>query len=186
MDLNSAEDSILVRMMFGLTVAVLCLSIGFHHALKRTLARVSDSLVTSLVVVDHVDNIMNQLDRLTTDQRAFLSTGDDRFSEIVVESIMGIDRNLESLEVEAKKDHRLLEPVGKLSQSINWVMDSMGKSFQVQQTAGAAVAIAYLDDDASVDGAKDDAARLRRLATESLFAGVRSESRMKSILNVLF
>jgi len=186
MDLNSAEDSKLVRMMFGLTIVVVCLSIGFHHALKRTMAQVSDSLVGGLVVVDHVDNIVNQLDRLTTDQRAFLSTGDDRFSEVVVESIMGIDRNLESLEIEAKKDHRLVEPVSKLSQSINWVMDSMGKSFQVQQTAGAAVAIAYLDDDASVDGAKDDATRLRRLATDSLFARMRSESRTKSILNVLF
>ena|SRR5271166_5908453 len=186
MDLNSAEDSKLVRMMFGLTVVVICLGIGFHHALKRTLAQVSDSLVGGLVVVDHVDTIVNQLDRLTTDQRAFLSTGDDRFSEIVVESIMGIDRNLESLEIEAKKDHRLQEPVDKLGQSLNWVMDSMGKSFQVQQTAGAAVAIAYLDDDASADDAKDDAARLRRLATDSLFDRVRSESRIKSILNLLF
>jgi CHASE3 domain sensor protein len=186
MDLNLAEDSKLVRMVFGLTIVVICLSVGFHHALKRTMAQVSNSLVGGLVIVDHVDNIMNQLDRLTTDQRAFLSTGDDRFAEVVVESIMGIDRNLESLEVEAKKNQRLREPVGKLSQAISWVMDSMGKSFQVQQTAGAAVAIAYLDDDASVDGAKDEAARLRRLATDSLFDRMRSESKMRSILNVLF
>jgi hypothetical protein len=186
MDLNSAEDSKSVRLLFGLAIVVLCLGIGFHHALKRTLSQVSDSLVGSLVVVDHVDSIVNQLDRLNIDQRAFLSTGDDRFSEVVVESIMGIDRNLESLEVEARKDRRLIDPVGKLSQSIGGVMDSMGKSFQVEKTAGAAVAIAYLDDDPSVDGAKGDALRLRRMATDGVFARMRNESRIKSILNVLF
>jgi len=185
MELSSAEDSKLVRMMCGLTVVVICLGNGFHDELKRTLAQLSDSLVGGLVVVDHVDNIVNQLDGLTTEERAFLSTGDDRFSQGMVESIMGIDGNLESLEVEAIKDKGLSAPVKKLSQSINVVMDSMSESFQVQKIAGAAVAIAYLDHDASVDGAKDDAARLRRLATDSLFARVRGESWMKSILDVL-
>lgn len=186
MDLNSAEDSKTVRMMFGLTVVVICLGIGFHHALRRALAQVSDSLVGGFVVVDHVDSIVNELDRLTIDQRAFLSTGDDRFSENVVESIMRIDRNLESLESAADKDERLREPVGRLTRSVNWVMDSMGKSFQVQQTAGNAVAIAFLDDDDSVEDAKGDALRLRALATEGVFDRVRCEGRMQSILRVLF
>ncbi|MGO9056838.1 MAG: CHASE3 domain-containing protein [Candidatus Binataceae bacterium] len=186
MDLNSAEDSKTVKAMLGVTVVVICLGIGFHHALKRSLMRVSDSFIGGLTVVDHVDSIVNQLDRLTIDQRAFLSTGDDRFSENVVESIMGIDRNLESLEVAANKDPRLRSPVAELSHSINWVMDSMGKSFQIQQTSGAAVAIALLDDDPSVDGAKGEARRLRAVATDDVFDRVRSESRMRSILNVLF
>lgn len=186
MDLNSAEDSKTVRMLFGATVVVICLGIGFHHTLKRVLARVNDSLIGGLMVVDHVDSIVNQLDRLTIDQRAFLSTGDDRFSQNVAESVMGIDRNLESLRVAANKDQRLRNPVDRLCRAVNWVMDSMGKSFQVQQTNGSAVAIALLDDDASVEGAKDEAVQLRTLATNSVLDGVRSESRMKSILKVLF
>jgi hypothetical protein len=172
MNLSSAEYPKAVEIMFGLTFVIICLSIGVHHEFERTLAQVSDSIVGGLVVVDHVDNIVNELDRLTAHERAFLSTGDDRFSQVVVESIMGIDLNLEFLKVAAIKDRRLGGAVNKLSQSISVVMDSMGKLFQVQKTAGAAVAIAYLDDDVSVDSAKDDAVRLRRLATESLFAAI--------------
>jgi CHASE3 domain sensor protein len=175
-ELSSAEDTKLVGLICGLVVVIACLSIGVHHEFKRILAQVSDALVGSLVIVEHVDNIVNQLDRLTTNERAFLSTGDDRCSQRVGESIMGINLNLEYLEVAATKDRRLSAAVNKLSQSINIVMDSMGQLFQVQKMAGAAVAIAYLDDDISVDCAKDYAAQLRRLATECLFVRVRGES----------
>jgi CHASE3 domain sensor protein len=186
MDLNLAEDSITLRVMFGAGLVIICLGIGFYHALNRSLAHVHDSFVGGLGVVDHVDNLLMQLDRLNTDQRAFLSTGDDRFSEDVVESIMGIDRNLESLRAAADKDQRLRKPVDSLDRSINWVLDSMGRAFEIERTAGTAVAIALLDDDSSVDGAKDDAQKLRTVATNGVFDRLRSERRIRSIFNILF
>ena len=95
MDPYSAEDSWTIRGL-GLALVVICLAIGFHYALNRTLTKVNDSVTGGFLVVEHVDAIVDDLDRLTLNQRAFLGTGDERFSQDVVESVMGIERHLDS------------------------------------------------------------------------------------------
>src|SRR5215469_5732841 len=97
MDLESAEDSKIVRMACGLAAVVICLSLGFRLVLNQALSKVTNSVTGGLIVVENCDAILDNLDRLNINQRAFLSTGDDRYSEDVAESVIAISSNLESL-----------------------------------------------------------------------------------------
>jgi CHASE3 domain sensor protein len=186
MDLSTAEDSAIVRIGFGLALVVICLAIGFRFALNRSLTKVSNSLIGGFLILDHVDNILDDLDRLSLNQRAFLSTGDERFSQDVVESVMGIERQIDSLQQIARKGARLHAPVNQLARAIDWALDSLGRSNELEQTSGAAVAIALLDNDESIEDAKEVAQELRRQATDGVFDRVRTERKIKSILDVLF
>jgi hypothetical protein len=186
MDPNSAEDSRTLRVVMGLALVVICLSLGFRYAHDRSLAKVNSSLTGGFLVLGHVGSVMDDLDRLSIDQRAYLSNGDERFSEDLVESVMDLRRNMESLKEVAGRRSRLTVPVAKLDRHIGWVLNSLGQSFDVQRLAGGAAAIAYLDADTSIDDAKSEAQSLKDQATAGVFNRVRSERRMKSILEVLF
>jgi len=186
MDLNSAEDSRIVRTGFALALVVICLAIGFHCALNRSLTKVNDSLTGGFLILEHVDSILDDLDRLSLNQRAFLGTGDERFSQDVVESVMEIERHMDSLQQIARKGARLRPPIDNLARAIDWALDSLGKSNEIEQTSGAAVAIALLDNDESLEDAKDVAQRLRRQATDGVFDRVQTERKMKAILDVIY
>jgi CHASE3 domain sensor protein len=186
MELYSAEDSRIVRSGFGLALVILCLVIAFSHAHIRSLTKIGDSLTSSLVVVDHVDSVLNDLDRLSVDQRAFLSTGDDHFSQDVAESAIALSHQVNFLNVLVAKKIPLQAPVAKLALELRWALNAVGRSYDIQEMAGSAAAIAYLDTDPSIFDAKLDAEQLRSRATDSLFDRVRAERRVKAIMEVLF
>jgi hypothetical protein len=56
------------------------------HAYDRSLEKVNDSFVQGLIVVEQLGVIADTLVRLSVDQEAFLSTGDQRFQDGVIES----------------------------------------------------------------------------------------------------
>ncbi len=186
MDLTFAEDSRIVRMMCVLAAAVICLAISFRFVLNQTLATVTNSVTGGLIVVENVDSILDNLDRLNINQRAFLSTGDDRFSEEVAESVIGISTNLESLKQISVNGEPLQRRVGKLSHRIDWALESVEKTYELQQSFGAGVAIALLDNDDAVTEAKIEALSLKKLATDGMFDRVRTQRKMRSVLEVLF
>ncbi len=186
MDLTSAEDSKFIRILCILTMAVICLAISFRFVLNHTLNRVSNSVTGGLIVVENVDSIVDNLDRLNNNQRAYLSTGDDRFSEEVAESIIAISSDLEALKQVSVKGEPLRRRVRNLSHQIDWVLDSMEKTYEVQQSAGNAVAVALLDNDESVTEAKMAAMSLKKTATDGMFDRVRNERKMRSVFEVLF
>jgi CHASE3 domain sensor protein len=185
-DLNSAEDSKIVKMACALAAAVMCLAICFRLVLNHTLTKFTVSLTEGLVVADDIDSILDDLDLLGINQRAFLSSGDDRFSDDVAESVTGLISHLESLKQVSVNGEPLRRRTGKLSHSIDWVLESVGKSFELQQTSGSAVAIAALDNDDAIKDAKMEALALKTLATNGVFDRMRSEREMRSILEVLF
>src|SRR5579871_4800140 len=123
MDLSSAEDSKIVRVSCAVIAAMICLSICFRFVLNHTLTTVTRSVTGGLIVVENVDSIMDNLDRLNINQRAFLSTGDDRFSEEVAESVIGISSSLESLKQISIKGEPLQRRVTKLSHRIDWALE---------------------------------------------------------------
>jgi CHASE3 domain sensor protein len=186
MDLSSAEDSKIVRTAGLLAAVVICLVISFHFVLNHTLSRVSNSVTGGLIVVENVDSIVDNLDRLNNNQRAYLSTGDDQYSEEVAESVIAITSNLEALKQISVNGQPLARRINELSHQIDWVLDSMEKSYEVQKTAGSAVAIALLDNDDAVMDAKMNALSLKKVATDGVFDRVRTERKMRSILQVLF
>jgi CHASE3 domain sensor protein len=185
MDPYSAEDSWTIRGL-GLALVVICLAIGFHYALNRTLSKVNASVTGGFLVVEHVDAIVDDLDRLTLNQRAFLGTGDERFSQDVVESVMGIERHLDSLNQLKTRGPRVRSAITKLERAVGWALDSLGKSNDLNQSMGSGIAIALLDNDDSIDDAKRVAQELRKEVTDGVFDRVRTERKMKAILDVLF
>jgi CHASE3 domain sensor protein len=186
MDLVSAEDSKIVRMACLLAVVIICLSICFRFVLNHTLTTVTNSVTGSLIIVENCDSLMDDLNRLNINQRAFLSTGDDRYSEEVAESVIDISTNLESLKQISVRGESLRHRVGKLSSKIDWALASIGKTYDLQKTVGSAVAIALLDNDDAIDDAKMEAVSLKKLATDGMLDRVETERKMRSILEVLF
>jgi hypothetical protein len=98
MDLSAAEDSYVVRLACGLALAIGGLILCARFALDRTFIEVRRAVIGGLIVVEKADSITGDLDRLATSQRAFLSTGDERFAVEVAESIMALSYDLGTLE----------------------------------------------------------------------------------------
>jgi CHASE3 domain sensor protein len=186
MDLSSAEDSKIVRTAALLAAVAICLIMCFHFVLNRTLNTVSNSVTGGLIVVENVDSIVDNLDRLNNNQRAYLSTGDDQYSEEVAESVIALSSDLEGLKQISVNGKPLQARIAELSHRIDVALDSMQKTYEIQKTAGSAVAIALLDNDDSVMDAKMDALSLKKLATDGMFDRVRTQRKMRSILQVLF
>jgi CHASE3 domain sensor protein len=186
MDLNSAEDSKIIRIACAVAAAIICLSICFRIVLNHTLTTVTRSVTGGLIAVESLDSISGNLDRLAINQRAFLSTGDDRFSEEVAESVIGISTDLEALKQVSIKGEPLQRRVGMLSRRIDWALGSVEKTYELQQNFGAAVAIALLDNDDSIEQAKLEARSIKKAATDGMFDRVQTERKMRSILEVLF
>jgi CHASE3 domain sensor protein len=87
--------------------AIICLAIWFRFVVNRTVTKVAHSMTGGLSLIDNIDSVMNNLDRLSMNQRAFLYTGDERFAGQVAESIMAISNNLESLKQISLNDESL-------------------------------------------------------------------------------
>lgn len=169
-----------------LAAAIICLSICFRFVLNHTLTKVTNSMTGSLIVVENCDSLLDDLDRLNVNQRAYLSTGDDRYSEEVAESVIEISSNLESLKHVSVRGESLRLRVRKLSGKIDWALASVEKSYDLQQTVGSGVAIALLDNDEALDDAKMEVVSLKKLATDGMLDRVQTERKISSILEVLF
>jgi CHASE3 domain sensor protein len=186
MDLISAEDSKIVRWACALAAATICLSICFRFVLNHTLTKVTNSVTGGLIVVETVDSMLDSLDRLNMNQRAYLSTGDERYSEEVAESVIAISADLEALKRISVNGEPLRRRIAKLSHRIDWALQSVEKTYELKQTVGSGVAIALLDNDDAIPEAKMDAVSLKKLATDGMFDRVETERKIRSILEVLF
>jgi CHASE3 domain sensor protein len=169
-----------------LAAALICLSLCFRFVLNQTLTTVTNSVTGSLIIVENCDSLVDDLNRLNINQRAFLSTGDDRYSEEVAESVIEISTNLESLKQVSVNGESLRSRVRKLSGKIDWALASIEKTYDLQKTVGSGVAIALLDNDDAVEDAKMETVSLKKLATDGMLDRVQTERKIRSILEVLF
>lgn len=183
--LSSDAIPAVIRLGSALALLVLCLGIAFQYALNRVLSRIHASTNRGLLIIDDADSITDGLDRLSLSQRSFLRTRDLQFSQDVAQSVVGIDRDIDSLRRIVVKPGRLREATLKLSGNIDWALKSLGRCNDVERSEGAAAALAYLDNDVSIDDARTQAQQVTRLAAEDLFDRVRAEHRML-IFDVLF
>ncbi len=188
MDLDSAEDSTIVTMASGLAVIAICLAIGFRSALDRSLSKLSPSLERGFAVVEQADDILSDLDRLRISQRAFLFTDEDRFSQNVIDSATGLIEHVDALKQFPAPSPALRRQIARLSHSVDWVLDTVGQSNELQHSLGTAVALALLDADGdhSIQDAKLDAMELKKLVTNRVVDRVGIEHKLRSILDVLF
>jgi CHASE3 domain sensor protein len=186
MDLTSTADSKAVRIACALALATICLAISFRSALRHSSVTVKRSVVSGVTAVEKIDSIMSNLNRLTVNQRAFLSTGDEYFTEEVAESIMTMSHDIDTLTQISTNRAPLQRYVTTLSHRLKLAMDSIRETYDLQQHFGSTVAIEVLDDDDAVDNAKQTALLLKRIATDGMFDRVKTEYGWGSFLNVLF
>jgi CHASE3 domain sensor protein len=186
MDLTSAEDSNAVRIACGLVLAIICIAMCSRFALNHTFIKVEHSVAGGLTVVETIDSIVENLDLLTMNQRAFLYTGDEHFTEEVAVSVMTMDHDIDTLEQISTNRALLRSYVTILSHRIKLALDSIRETYDLQQHFGATVAIALLDDDDAIDSAKQEALSIKRVATDGMFDRVQTECRLRSILGLLF
>jgi len=186
MDLSSIEDSKTVSMACGLALAVICLAMWFRFVLNRTVTKVTHSMTGEMIVIENIDSIMNHLDCLRMSQRAFLFTRDEHFSGQVAESAMAISNNLAGLRQISINNEAWQGKLTKLSHRIDWALDSIEKTYELQQRFGSSAAIALLDDDCAVEDAKREALSLKRFTTDGMFERVQTEGEIGSILEKLF
>jgi CHASE3 domain sensor protein len=186
MEPDSFEDYGIVRLGFGLALVVLCLEIAFHCARNRSLTRVENSVHGAFLIVNDVDSIVDSLDRLSLNQRSFLRTGDLHFSQDVAESVVGIDRHLDSLRIIAHNGSPLRDSIGAMDRAIGLALHSLRRLNEIEKSKGPAEAIVLLDRDESIDEARSEAGHLRKLATERAFDRVRTERQVRSMLDQLF
>ncbi len=92
-----------------------------------------------------------------------------RFTQDVVESVMGIERHLDSLDQLKPRGARVRNAITKLERSVAWALDSLGKSNDLNQSMGSGIAIALLDNDDSIDDAKRVAQELRKEVSDGVF-----------------
>ena len=182
MDLTSIEDSMSVRIAAGVAVTAICLAIGFRSALSLSLGKIVISLTRGVTVVEKVDDIVDDLDRLRVSQRAFLYTGEDRFAQGVIESATGLIENVSALKQLTAPSSALARQIARVSHSVDWALDLVGESNDLQHYFGTAAAVTLLDDDGdhSIGSAETAAMQLKKLATKSR-SGTGSHRRQAAI-----
>jgi CHASE3 domain sensor protein len=188
MDLNSVEDSAIVRMAAGVALIAICLAIGFRSALSLSLGKVATSLTRGVTVVEKVDDIVDDLDRLRVSQRAFLCTGEDRFAQGVIESATELIENVGDLKQLTAPSSALARQIAHVSHSVDSALELVGESNDLQHYFGTDAAVTLLDDDGdhSIESAETDAIALKKLATSRVLERVRIEGKLRSVLEVVF
>ncbi len=188
MNLDSADDSNLLRLAAGAVLLIICLATAFSLALDRIFSKVSKSLVSSFAAVEHADDIVDDLDRLRIDQRAFLSTGEDCYSEDIIESATQIISHIDALEQLPVHGQALSRQIARLSDSVHSALNVVGLSNNLQQDWGTAAALALLDRDGynAIETARMDAVEVRRLATDRAMHRVSVDRKPRSVLGTLF
>jgi CHASE3 domain sensor protein len=188
MDLSSVEDSATVKAAAGLVLALICLGLCFRFVLHRSVGAIDKSVTGGFVVIEHVDDIVDDLDQLRINQRAFISTGGESFSDGVAENISGIIADMNALEQLRLNDQLMQRQIGQVSRSVDRVFTSVGRANQLQQLFGTEAALALFDDDGDrcILSAKIDAMLLKRLATQQVLHRMTLQRRMRALLDVLF
>jgi hypothetical protein len=158
----SAEKYPWMSILLGLALVFVWGVISLAHAYDRSLTRMNDSFTQSFMIADRLGGILDALSRLSVDQQAFLSTGDARFQDGVIESGEALTIDIGMLNSLAAKAELQRPPIASLSRSVDQVLNLVGESDGVRQRRGASAALAYFDSrEIAIAEAKLQAGQLR-------------------------
>ena len=136
--------------------------ISLGHAYDRNLTKMKDSVDQGFMLVGRLDGALDALARLRVDQQAFLSTGDERFQDGVIESVETLTIDIAVLNSLAAKNKSERALLFSLSRSIEQVLGSVGESDHIMELRGKAEAVAFFDSqEDSIPDAKGQAEQLR-------------------------
>jgi hypothetical protein len=148
--------------------------VSLAHAYARGLAKVTDSFTQGFIVEEQLGAMLEALTHLSVDQEAFLSTGDQRFQDGVVESAQTLELDMYMLQL--AYGTKLQRPLlNSLSRSIDLVMGSVAESDDIRDVRGRLAAVTFFDSqEAAISVAKSQADRLIIDITACLSDRVRS------------
>ncbi len=146
-----------VTVAFALLFLWSVISLG--DAYDRRMAEANESFTAAFRVVGRLDMIAVALDH---DQQAFLSTGEERFQDGVVENIQTLELGVDALTSLAARStsHRGL--LLALSRSIEQVIASAAESDRIREAGNRAAAVAFFESkELEISQAKSQVAQLR-------------------------
>ena len=182
----SSEKYPWLSLLLGLALMFVWGVMSLAHAYDRGLAEVNDSLIQGFMAVEQIGVVVDALGRLSVDQEAFLSTGDLRFQDGVIESAetLAIDQGrLNSLVASSKSQRSLLN---SLSRSIEQVLGSVAESDEIRDMRGRVAAVAFFQSkQAAISDAKSQAGQLRIAITGCISDRLRSARSTSALFQTL-
>lgn len=170
----SSEKYHWLSLWLGFALASVWVMVSLAHSYDLNLTRVNDSFTQGFIVTGRLGAILDALDRLGVDQQAFLSTGDARFQDGVIESAETLELNIDMLNAHAAGSKSPSPVLSGLSDSIKQVLDSVGESDHIRDARSRAAASAFFESrDGAISLAKWQANQLRVETTHSMSAQVR-------------
>jgi len=150
-------------------------AVSLANAYDRSLVKINDSYSQALKVVGRLDAIRDALARLNIDEEAFLSTGDERFQDGVIESVESLTIGMGMLNSMAASNELERALLTRLFRSIEQVLGSVAESDNVRDTRGRAAAVAFFESkQATISLAKWHADQLRIESTACVSERIRS------------
>ena len=185
MDLSSEKFPWLYLLLgFALMSAWAVISVANAH--QRSLARVNDSFTEGSMIADRLGGISDDLARLGVDQQAFLSTGDMRFQDGVIERSERLTLQIGMLNSLVAKSNLQRPILAGLSRSIDQVLASVGESDEIAAVRGRAAAIAYFESrEDAISEAGWQADHLRTRITGSISDRIQNARTTKAFLQDL-
>jgi CHASE3 domain sensor protein len=141
----SSEKSPWMSLVIGFVLVFAWGVMSLAHAYEQSLAKVNDSFDQGFMVVEQLGTILSSLDRLSVDQRAFLSTGETRFQDGVIATAETLQLDVDKLNSMAAISKVRRAPLAGLSGSIKQILASVGESDKIRDARGAAAAVAFFD-----------------------------------------
>jgi hypothetical protein len=152
------------------------------EAYYRRLDKVNDSFIRGFMIVDQLGVIVDTLARLSVDQEAFLSTGDQRFQDGVVESAESFALNRYRLNSLAAGS-QLQSSLNSLSRSIDQILGSVAESDDIMEVQGKVAALVFFESrEPAISKAKLQAEQLKNEIT----VGVSDRIRNARAVSALF
>jgi CHASE3 domain sensor protein len=180
-----SEKSPWLSLWLGFALVVVWGVMSLAQAYDRSLAKVNDSFAQGFTVLGRLGAILGALDRLNVHQRAFLSTGDPRFQDGVIESAETLALETDMLNSRADGSGLDRASMAGLSRSIKQVLASVGESDAVRDARGPAAAVAFFNSaEAAVSDAKWQADQLRIAVTRRI-AEIRTARGAGALLQAL-
>jgi hypothetical protein len=158
----SSENYPWLSLLVGFALVFVWGLMSLTHAYDRSLATVNDSFTQGFIVVDRLGALLDALARLSVDQEAFLSTGDGRFQDGVIESVETLTLDIDVLNSLAARSK--LQPLGlsSLSRSIGQVLSSVAESDDIKDVRSRAAASAFFESQqAAISEARLQAGQLK-------------------------
>jgi len=176
-----------ISVVLAFVLVIVWSVITLADAYSQRLADMDNSYNRGFSAVYVLDDITAAVDRLGTNQRAFLSTSDLRFSDEIWMNIVNLGHDLAVLKGLAARNPIPAARVAQLSAAIGQVQDSIAHCDDLRDTRGKRAALACLDsDETAFAEATSRSIELKTAIIQDIINRNRNARRGDSLLRAVF